>query len=92
MCVVFSCCDLTRSSLPRAERHGSYAIGKKCAHVTGGNLRPAGLAAHYLAAFHVNYSGNAIIHTCQLSGFWTESPSFSSHQNPRPREIKMSVF
>ena len=44
VCVGFSCCDLTRSSLPRAERQCSYASGK-CVHVTGGNLRPAGLAA-----------------------------------------------
>ena len=40
----FSCCDLTRSSLPRAERQCSDASGK-CVHVTGGNLRTAGLAA-----------------------------------------------
>ena len=40
----FSCRDLTRSSLPRAELQCSYA-SDKCVHVTGGNLRPAGLAA-----------------------------------------------
>ena len=43
VCVGFSCCDLTRSSLPRAERQCSYASGK-CVHVTGRKLRPVGLA------------------------------------------------
>ena len=32
------------------------------------------------------------MHTCQLSGFWTESPSFSSHQNLRPRRLKSPSF
>ena len=41
----FSCRDLTRSNLPRAERQYSYAASGKCVHVTGGNLQPAGLAA-----------------------------------------------
>ena len=28
------------------------------------------------------------LHTCRLSGFWTDSPSFSSHQNLRPLRLK----
>ena len=31
-------------------------------------------------------------HTSQLSGFWTESPSFSSHQNLRPRRLQSPSF
>ena len=30
--------------------------------------------------------------SCQLSGFWTESPTFSSHQNLRPRRLKSPSF
>ena len=36
--------------------------------------------------------GRDIAHTCQLSGFWTESPSFLSHQNLRPHRSKSPSF
>ena len=36
--------------------------------------------------------GNMPMHTCQLSVFRTESPSFSSRQNLRPRRRKSQSF
>ena len=33
-------------------------------------------------------SDNLYLHICQLSFFWTEYPSFSSHGNLRPRRVK----
>ena len=33
-----------------------------------------------------------LVHTCQFSGFWTKSLSFSSHRNLRPRRLKSPSF
>ena len=37
-------------------------------------------------------NGHRGLHACQLSVFWTESPSFSSHRNLRPRRLKSPYF
>ena len=62
----FSWRDLTRSSLPRAERQCSYARDK-CVHVTGRNLRTVGLAARCLIAIakRIRY-----IAPCHVTGSW----------------------
>ena len=47
----------------------------------------------FLCSYKSLYNGHrAYCHTCQLSGFWTESPSFSSHQNLTQRRLKYPSF